>query len=137
MPPAAPLPPNPTPPSSSHHHHHHPPRNRYHPHPARARHHPASYKQYTCFLGPLTLCVRETSDPSTLSVMVTRKPRARTFEQALVIRPGTVLCLHTARRSKYVRVRVFNPRIQYGRLVAGGTVVVDGLQTAVEERRVE
>lgn len=123
MPPAAPLPPNPTPPSSSHHHH--PPRNRYHPHPARARHHPASYKQYTCFLGPLTLCVRETSDPSTLSVMVTRKPRARTFEQALVIRPGTVLCLHTARRSKYVRVRVFNPRIQYGRLVAGGTVVVD------------
>ena len=132
MPPAAPLPPNPTPPSSSHH----PPRNRYHPHPARARHHSA-FKQYTCFLGPLTLCVRETSDPSTLSVMVTRKPRARTFEQALVIRPGTVLCLHTARRSKYVRVRVFNPRIQYGRLVAGGTVVVDGLQTAVEERRVE
>ena len=106
-------------------------------HPSSRRHTPSAFKQYTCFLGPLTLCVRETSDPSTLSVMVTRKPRARTFEQALVIRPGTVLCLHTARRSKYVRVRLFNPRIQYGRLVAGGTVVVDGLQPVAEEARVK
>jgi hypothetical protein len=72
------------------------------------------------------LFIRETSDPNTLEVRVTHKPRARTFEQSLVIRPGMVLCLHTARASKYVRVRVFNPRIQYGRLVAGGTLVVDG-----------
>ena len=83
------------------------------------------YKKYTCFLGPLTLCVRETADPCTLDVRVTHKPRARTFEQSLVIRPGTVLCLHTARRSRYVRTRVFNPRIQYGGLVAGGLLVVD------------
>ena len=127
------MPPVPPPPPSSASHH---PRARYPRTPFR-QHAPAAFKKYTCFLGPLTLCVRETSDPSTLSVMVTRKPRARTFEQALVIRPGTVLCLHTARRSKYVRVRLFNPRIQYGRLVAGGTVVVDGLQPVAEEARVK
>ena len=86
---------------------------------------PPADKRYTCFLGPLTLFVRETSDPGTLQVRVTHKPRARTFEQALVIRPGTVLCLHTKRGSRYVRARVFNPRIQYGRLVAGGTLVID------------
>jgi hypothetical protein len=103
------------------------------PHPRASRRFPASfsharpYKKYTCFLGPLTLCVSETSIPNTLDVRVTRKPRARTFEQALVIRPGTVLCLHTARASRYVRVRVFNPRVQYGRLVAGGLAVVDAL----------
>jgi hypothetical protein len=103
----------PPPPQSSHPYHHHP------------RAPQPSYRKYTCFLGPLTLCVRETHDPHTLDVRVTRKPRARTFEQSLVIRPGTVLCLHTARRSKYVRARVFTPRIQYGRLVAGGVLVVD------------
>ena len=86
-----------------------------------------AFKKYTCFLGPLTLFVRETSSPSTLEVRVTHKPRARTFEQALVIRPGTTLCLHTARGSKYVRARVFIPRVHYGHLVAGGTLVVDGL----------
>jgi hypothetical protein len=106
------------------------------PHPRASRRFPASfsharpYKKYTCFLGPLTLCVSETSIPNTLDVRVTRKPRARTFEQALVIRPGTVLCLHTARASRYVRVRVFNPRVQYGRLVAGGLAVVDALHQA-------
>ena len=94
------------------------------PYPPR-RPRPPAYKKYTCFLGPLTLFVRETSEPNTLDVRVTHKPRARTFEQALVIRPGMVLCLHTARGSKYVRARVFNPRIQYGRLVAGGVLVVD------------
>ena len=97
----------------------------------KSRHYPRHYIKYTCFLGPLTLCVRETSDPLTLDVRVTHKPRARTFEQSLVIRPGTVLCLHTARRSKYVRARVFNPRIQYGRLIAGGTLLVDELVAAV------
>jgi hypothetical protein len=82
-------------------------------------------RKYSCSLGPLTLCVRETADPNTLDVRVTHKPAARPFEQALVIRPGTVLCLHAARRSRYVRVRLFNPRIRYGRLVAGGLVLVD------------
>jgi hypothetical protein len=82
------------------------------------------HKKYTCFLGPLTLCVRETHEPHTYNVRVTRKPR--TFEQALVIRQGTVLCLHSARTSKYVRARVFRPRVQYGGgLVAGGMLVVD------------
>ena len=107
------------------------------PHHPRASHrfpasfsHARPYKKYTCFLGPLTLCVSETSIPNTLDIRVTRKPRARTFEQALVIRPGTVLCLHTARASRYVRVRVFNPRVQYGRLVAGGLAVVDELHQA-------
>lgn len=95
------------------------------PYPPR-RPRPPAYKKYTCFLGPLTLFVRETSQPNTFDVRVTHKPRARTFEQALVIRPGTILCLHTARGSKYVRARIFNPRIQYGRLVASGTLVVDG-----------
>ena len=134
MPPISLPPPSSAPPARPAH-----PRGRYpaSSHPSSRRHTPSAFKQYTCFLGPLTLCVRETSDPSTLSVMVTRKPRARTFEQALVIRPGTVLCLHTARRSKYVRVRLFNPRLQYGRLVAGGTVVVDGLQPVAEEARVK
>ena len=84
-----------------------------------------AYKKYTCFIGPLTLFVRETAQPNTFDVRVTHKPRARTFEQALVIRPGTVLCLHSARGSKYVRARVFNPRIQYGRLIAGGVLIVD------------
>ena len=86
---------------------------------------PPAYRKYTCFLGPLTLFVRETHDPNTLEVRVTRKPRARTFEQALVIRQGMVLCLHAARKSIYVRARVFRPRIQYGSLVAGGELVVD------------
>ena len=103
------------------------------PHHPRASHrfpasfsHARPYKKYTCFLGPLTLCVSETSIPNTLDVRVTRKPRARTFEQALVIRQGTVLCLHSARTSKYVRARVFRPRIQYGGgVVAGGMLVVD------------
>jgi hypothetical protein len=110
--------------------HAHPPRHRSHP-PNRHRqpHCPrASYKKYICFLGPLTLCVRETHDPNAFDVRVTHKPRARTFEQSLVIRPGTVLCLHSARRSRYVRTRVFNPRIQYGHLVAGGVLVVDEMQ---------
>ena len=111
------------------------------PHPRAAHRFPASfshsrpYKKYTCFLGPLTLCVSETSIPNTLDLRVTRKPRARTFEQALVIRPGTVLCLHTARASRYVRVRVFNPRVQYGRLVAGGLAVVDALQAESQTPR--
>ena len=101
------------------------------PYPRPPYHPPHQHhKKYTCFLGPLTLCVRETSSPSTLDVRVTHKPRARTFEQSLVIRPGTVLCLHTARQSKYVRARVFNPRIQYGSLVAGGILVVDELVAA-------
>ena len=95
------------------------------PPPYAARRRPPAFKKYTCFLGPLTLFVRETPQPNTFDVRVTRKPRARTFEQALVIRPGTVLCLHSARGSKYVRARIFNPRIQYGRLVAGGELVVD------------
>ena len=103
-----------------------PPPQRRSRHQAFLHHTPApAYKKYTCFLGPLTLCVRETANPCTFDVRVTHKPRARTFEQSLVIRPGTVLCLHTARRSIYVRARVFNPRIQYGRLVAGGVLVVD------------
>ena len=95
------------------------------PYPPR-RPFPPAYKTYTCFLGPLTLFVRETSQPNTFEVRVTHKPRARTFEQALIIHPGTVLCLHTKRGSRYVRARVFNPRIQYGRLVAGGVLIVDG-----------
>lgn len=105
------------------------------PHSSNPQRHPAAWrrpdpsshalKKYTCFLGPLTLCVRETADPNAYEVRVTQKPRARTFEQALVIRQGTVLCLHAARTSKYVRVRVFNPRIQYGRLAAGGVLLVD------------
>jgi hypothetical protein len=87
---------------------------------------PPRLRKYSCSLGPLTLCVRETADPGTLDVRVTRKPAARMFEQALVIRPGTVLCLHAPRRPDvYVRVRLFNPRIQYGRLAAGGLALVD------------
>ena len=102
------------------------------PPPRFPRRHPKAYKKYTCFFGALTLCVRETPDPNTFDVRVTHKPRARTFEQSLVIRPGTILCFHTPRRSTYVRARVFNPRIQYGRLVAGGVLVVDerGAETA-------
>lgn len=84
-------------------------------------------KRYVCFLGPLTLCVRETADPCAFDVRVTRRPSGggRTFERSLVIRQGTVLCLHSARASRYVRARVFNPRIQYGGVVSGGTLFVD------------
>ena len=80
--------------------------------------------KYTCTLGSLTLCVKSTADQHTLDVRVTKK-RGSVFQHALNIRPGTVLHLVARKRTTYVRVRVFLPRVRYGRLVAGGVVCVE------------
>ena len=42
----------------------------------------------------------------------------------LVIRPGTVLHLWRKKEARFVRARVFCPRIQYGRWVAGGELEI-------------
>lgn len=79
--------------------------------------------KYRCHLGALRLCLRETADPNTFDVRVVAKP-ANPFAQALTIRAGTVLGLERRKGVvRFVKVRVFAPRIQYGRTVAGGVLV--------------
>jgi hypothetical protein len=81
---------------------------------------------FRCVLGLLTLSVRVLEPNRRLSVrVVARRPGASTFEHALVIPPGTILKLTRAggRETRFVRVRAFAPRLQYGgRFVAGGVV---------------
>jgi hypothetical protein len=43
---------------------------------------------------------------------------------ALVVRPGTVLRLCRKKEVRFVRARVFSPRVQYGRWVAGGELEI-------------
>ena len=82
-------------------------------------------KKYSCVLGSMQLCVRETDDPATFNVRVVRKP-SDAFAQALLIRPGSVLTLRSGRSSaRFVKVRVFKPRMQYnGHCVAGGELEI-------------
>ena len=80
-------------------------------------------KKYICHHGPLKLSVREDSAGEFRVRVVGRKP-ANPFERALVIRPGIVLTLRKGKReTRYIQVRAFAPRLQYGgRPVASGVV---------------
>ena len=78
-------------------------------------------EKYRCVLGPLTLCVRYKS-PKLLDLRVVH--RATNSLCALVVRPGTVLRLCRKKEVLFVRARVFCPRIQYGRCVAGGELEI-------------
>jgi hypothetical protein len=78
-------------------------------------------EKYRCVLGPLTLCVRYRS-PKLLDLRVVH--RSTTTPCALVVRPGTVLRLCRKKETIIVRARVFCPRIQYGRWVAGGELEI-------------
>jgi hypothetical protein len=81
-------------------------------------------KRYRCILGPLTLCVRFKS-PKSLDLRVVHRSTASPFQHALTIRPGTVLRLFRKREeAQFVKAKVFNPRIQYGRFVAGGVLEI-------------
>ena len=82
-------------------------------------------KKYQCTLGALRLSLRETADPNTFNVRVTAKP-ADPFQQALTIRPGTILGLRRrGADTRFVKVRVFAPRLRYGKLIAGGLATVE------------
>ena len=81
------------------------------------------FTAYRCTHGDLTLRVRTTDDPAVLDVRVTKKP-ADPFRQALVIRAGSVLRLIRRKAVRFVTVRVFRPRMNYGHVVAGGEVVI-------------
>ena len=81
------------------------------------------YTTYRCQHGDLTLRVRTTDDPAVLDVRVTKKP-TDPFRQALVVRAGTVLRLIRRKAVRFVTVRVFRPRMNYGHTVAGGEVVI-------------
>jgi hypothetical protein len=78
-------------------------------------------EKYRCVLGPLTLCVRYRS-PKRLDLRVVH--RATDSPCALIVRPGTVLRLCRKKETIIVRARVFCPRIQYGRCVAGGELEI-------------
>jgi len=80
--------------------------------------------KYSVILGPLTLCAYETNDPSELDVRVVRRAaNASSFDQALIIRPGTVLKLVKRASAFFVKVAAFVPRMHYnGRPIAGGIV---------------
>jgi hypothetical protein len=82
------------------------------------------FRKYTCVLDSLTLSVRETDRATAFEVRVVRKPQDQLFSQALIIRPGTQLKLCSGRNSaRFITVRVFIPRVQYGgRFVAGGVI---------------
>ena len=81
--------------------------------------------KYRVVLGTLTLRVRENEDKTFDIRVVRRAANASLFSHALVIRPGTVLKLVSPKKEpRYVRAKVFTPRIQYGRMVAGGVLEV-------------
>ena len=81
--------------------------------------------KFQCTLGPLRLFIRETSDRNTFNVRVTAKP-GNPFQQALTIHAGTILGLeHRGKVVKFVKVKTFAPRLRYGKLIAGGLVVVE------------
>lgn len=80
--------------------------------------------KYSCHHDSLTLSIRTTDSPLRLRVQVTKKPD-NPFRQALLIRPGTVLRLQKGKAAFFVRVRVFCPRINYGRIVSCGELVID------------
>ena len=82
---------------------------------------PVPDEKYRCVLGPLTLCVRYRS-PTLLDLRVVH--RAANGVCALVVRPGTVLRLTRKKEVRIVRARVFSPRVQYGRWVAGGELEI-------------
>lgn len=81
-------------------------------------------KKFLCRYGQLTLCVRETDSSNQVDVRVTRKPKNSLFQQALTIRPGTVLKLTRGKQVRFVKAGVFLPRIRYGKLVAGGLLEI-------------
>lgn len=78
-------------------------------------------KKFSCTLDGFKLCVRETENPLTMDVRVVRKPR---FNQALTIKPGTVMRLVDRRTSHIVQARLFVPRLRYGHLIAGGILTL-------------
>jgi hypothetical protein len=81
-------------------------------------------EKFRCVLGPLTLCVRYKS-PKLLDLRVVhRQATGSSFESALTVRQGTVLTLRRKREVRFVRAKVFAPRIQYGRCVAGGVLEI-------------
>jgi hypothetical protein len=80
-------------------------------------------QKYACVHKELKLCVSETETANKLKVRVTKKPKNRPFHQSLIITPGTTLCLCKGKIRKYITVRLFIPRIQYGKLVAGGVIL--------------
>ena len=82
---------------------------------------PANDEKYRCVLGPLTLCVRYRS-PKRLDLRVVHRATDRLC--ALVIQPGTMLRLWRKKEAHFVRARVFCPRVQYGRWVAGGELEI-------------
>jgi hypothetical protein len=82
-------------------------------------------QKYRCVYKELKLCLTQTDAPTNFKVRVTQKPQNRPFNQSLVIAPGTTLCLCKGKHRKiYVTAKVFIPRIQYGKTVASGTLIV-------------
>lgn len=82
-----------------------------------------SPKKFKCTLGPLTLCVKE-NHPKHLDVRVVRRSPSSVFQHALHIRPGTLLKLTSKNLTRFVRAKVFVPRVHSGRLVAGGVLEI-------------
>jgi len=76
-------------------------------------------EKYRCVLGPLTLRVRYVS-PKRLDLRVVH----RASQCALIVPPGMVLRLQRGKEVHSVKARVFAPRIQYGRFVAGGELEI-------------
>jgi hypothetical protein len=84
---------------------------------------------FRCLFGGHVLSVRFGKEPGTLNIRVTKRAKD-VFAQGLVIPSNTVLQLQPVRPRKnndthLVTVRVFVPKIQYGRMVASGTATVD------------
>jgi hypothetical protein len=89
------------------------------------------HKKYACTHGQLRLCVRETGETGQFDVRVVRKPKGEAFQQALIIRPGTVLTLTRGKGTRFVKAGVFLPRIRYGKLIAGGLLrIVEDLTSS-------
>ena len=81
--------------------------------------------KFQCKLNALRLSLRETADANTFNVRVTAKP-ADPFQQALTIRPGTILRLERrGAETQFVKVKIFAPRIRYGKMVAGGLLTCE------------
>ena len=82
------------------------------------------FRKYKCRFDSLILSVRETYRSTAFRVRVVSKPHGELFSQALIIRPGTQLKLCFGRNSvRYITVRVFIPRVQYGgRFIAGWVI---------------
>jgi hypothetical protein len=79
--------------------------------------------KYTCVHKELKLCVTQTEAKNKFKVRVTQKPKNKVFNQSLIITPGTTLCLCKGKTRTYITVRLFIPKIQYGKFVASGVVL--------------